>query len=48
MFEAFVADHARMKITKTQGAKVASHDVRRRKDANLPLYFAVPANANVF
>jgi hypothetical protein len=47
MFEAFVADHARMKSTKTQGAKVASHDDRRRKDANRSLYFAVLANANV-
>jgi len=26
--------------------KVASHDVRRRKDANRSLYFAMLANAN--
>jgi hypothetical protein len=46
-FEPFVADYARMKITKPLHAKVASHDVRRRKDANLPLYSVVHANANV-
>jgi len=34
-------------IVTKQYAMVASHDDRRRKDANRSLYFAMPTNANL-